>query len=155
MKAKKDNRGGHNKRTEEEMLKDRHWRPDRHGLPDAYQPGEPVPSMPLGEHGRQLWAEVLANLPQRVVSKADSYKLSMACSQWDQLQVQMAAWTEDPSNRDARLAVSQLTTSIDRLLSQFGMSPKDRQRMPRAGWGDTEQQVDPFLEFMRSAGKQN
>lgn len=149
MAAKKDRRGGHNKRTEEELLKDRNWRPERHGLPDAFQAGEPVPQMPLGEHGKQLWDEVLQNLPQRAISKGDGYKLSMACSQWDQLQVQMAIWNADPANRDARLAVSQLTSSIDRLLSQFGMSPKDRQRMPRAGW-EQEPETDPFAEFLRS-----
>jgi phage terminase small subunit len=104
----------------------------------------------LGEHGKQLWAEVLANLPDKAISKADGYKLSMLCSQWDQLQVQMAIWTADPSNRDARLAVNQLTSVIDRLGTQFGLSPKDRQKMPRAGWDKSAEEQDLFAEFMKA-----
>ena len=147
---KKDKRGGHNRKSEQQHLQDRNWRPDRHGLPDAFVPGEPVPQMPLGEHGKQLWSEVLANLPSAAISKADAYKLSMLCSSWDQLQTQMAIWTAAPSNRDARLAVNQLTSVIDRLGSQFGLSPKDRQKMPRAGWDKSAQEVDVFAEFMKA-----
>jgi phage terminase small subunit len=146
----KDKRGGHNRKSEQQHLQDKNWRPDRHGLTDAFVPGEPVPQMPLGEHGKQLWAEVLANLPDKAISKADGYKLSMLCSQWDQLQVQMAIWTADPSNRDARLAVNQLTSVIDRLGTQFGLSPKDRQKMPRAGWDKSAEEQDLFAEFMKA-----
>lgn len=146
--TKRPKPGGRNRKSNEVHVANGTFRGDRHGSADAFKPGTPKPVMELGEAGKQLWQEVLANLPAAATATIDSYKLSLLCQSWELLQASIARWTADPKDNSARLSVNALMQTVDRLGSQFGLSPRDRTRMSRVGWGE-EKSEDPFADFLK------
>jgi phage terminase small subunit len=139
--------GGHNKKPVAKHIEKGSWRPDRHGSADAFVPGTPQPVLKFGEVGQQLWDQTLKNLPPNAVATIDAYKLSLLCQCWELLQAAIERWTSNPGDTQSRLAVNQLTQTVDRLGSQFGCSPRDRQRMRRVDW-EPDQADDPFAKFL-------
>lgn len=143
--------GGHNLKSVEKHLQAGTFRGDRHGDPNAIVPGKPMPTMQLGEQGERLWAEVLEQLPEKAVAKIDSTKLTLLCVLTDRLHDWLERWAINPDDANARIAVSQLTQSVDKLGGQFGLSPKDRTKLAKVAYLQPDEEADPFLQFLKES----
>jgi hypothetical protein len=149
MTGKKGRSGGHNKKTTEELLENGTFVATRHGDPHPREASEPVPVVDLGPVGRKCWDWIVAALPPAALSRVDSFKLSVTCQVFEMLQEWLAKWKADPAGKQERMAVRQLTADFDRLAIQWGMSPRDRQRLAKIDFEQkAKAEVDPFQEFM-------
>jgi phage terminase small subunit len=139
----------YNAKTVEEHLEAGTFRPDRHGDANALVPGKPTPTMTLGKAGKRLWDEVLEQLPERAIGKVDSTKLTLLCTLTERLYQWLERWSANPEDANARIAVSQLTASVDKLGGEFGLSPRDRTKLRKLEFMQSDEEADPFLMFLR------
>ena len=155
MTEKKSGRGGHNRTTTEAKLAAGTFTATRHGDPFPHEASEPVPVVELGPLGRQCWDWIVASLPPAALSRVDSFKLSLTCQCFEMLQEWLAKWKADPAGKQERMAVRQLVADFDRMAIQWGMSPRDRQRLAKINFSQQAKvEADPYKEFL-AAGREN
>jgi phage terminase small subunit len=149
MTGKKGRSGGHNKLTTEELLEKGAFVATRHGDPHPREASAPEPVADLGPVGKRCWDAIVASLPPAALCRVDSYKLTLTCQTFELLQEWLAKWKANPAGKQERMSVRQLTADFDRLAIQWGMSPRDRQRLAKIDFEQkAKEQKDPFQEFM-------
>ena len=105
------------------------YRADRHaGRMDA-APGSPIPRADLDDEKRELFAQIVENLPKSLVSELDSAALGMICDLYAIYRDAERIWRADLLDTDARLAACSAFDRFWKVAMQFGLTPGFRARL--------------------------
>lgn len=113
-------------------------RPHRHEeRADSLYPKGP-PAMPdgLDGHGRWLWALVVENVPDRIISPADSAELLMVCVWWSEFRTLSDDLQNETDPQKRLFLLNQLAMASKRVaegLKHFGMHPAARTALKVGG----------------------
>ena len=125
-------------KTEGRFRKDRHA--DRADEPTAE--GKPTRPRTLDKEASWFWrVHVRPLIKAGVATALDQSALWQLCELWSLYRRAAEVANDDPTDKDARIAVTQYRAAWDSLASRFGLTPADRARLrvePKAPSADAE-----------------
>jgi len=131
MAGKKGRSGGRPKPTALHISQGTH-RADRHGPIDSQVEFDPEIEKPNFEcpYAEAMWnKEVQATIDAGIVTKVDGPLLRSACDLWGLYMMSCQIATNDPTDRDARIAVTAYWAKFEQAAARFGWNPSDRSRL--------------------------
>lgn len=130
--AGKRGKGGRPPKPVPVRIADGTHRNDRHGSVDALvQPAE-APEKPHFENAAaaDLWDTLVAELIELGVAKStDAALLQSMCEMWGLYRAAYSVAEQDPTDKDARIAVTSYWAKFETAASRCGMNPTDRGRL--------------------------
>ena len=142
-------KGGANRKSVAQHVRDGTFRPERHAGAAAAVGGPPKkpPTKPktlVGE-GARLWRAVCESLAG-VIGPADGAALLQLCLAHDEVVRCFGAMSQHApgSEEHGRLAraLASVTATFDRLAVRFGVTPLDRERLPAARTPSTVEDIE-------------
>ncbi len=107
-------------------------RNDRHGPQDAQPEIDPTLTKPEFEcpYASKLWDdEVQATIDAGLATKVDGPLLRSACELWGLYVMSYQIALNDPTDKDARIAVTNYWAKFEQAAARFGWNPSDRSRL--------------------------
>ena len=132
------------------------YRSDRHG-PRAADPlaTDERPKRPRGLSGdaRKFWDDVCEELIEKGIAKhIDGAALRLMADLWGKLQTVSKAADADPTDTNARRAVTTYAAEFSKMAARFGLTPADRQRLQSIGPDPETRQAEIERQYFGGIG---
>lgn len=127
------------------------YRTNRHAdrVDLVIESSRPRPLLKLDAEEQEVWNIITVGLPSHVLHEIDSPALTMLVSLWKQWKKLWELWQADPLDRELRKSTLEVGAQVQRMLSQFGMSPADRARI-KAAKDEQKNPADVIKELLQS-----
>jgi phage terminase small subunit len=99
------------------------------GVDRTSSDGLPVKPRGMSKAAASKWKELMNQLEQSVLRKADSHQLRLLAEILAQTDSVIAALAENPDDLGLHRVFMNYSQQVHRLSAQFGLSPGDRQRL--------------------------
>ena len=108
--------------------------------------GKPRKPKGLSAEASTFWDEWTPKLiAMGVARKIDQPMLQAMCEMWGMYRAALVVVTANPTDKDARIALTSYKTAFEGIAARFGMSPRDRERLSVEGRPEAPSLADKYF----------